>query len=125
MSKKILMEAFFTQFNAFLNELKQMYPEDPDFPVFLTTISLLKSTNPMMVLNFVKSEIIDKYDAKIKVRDESFFMTQDFTDHGDVDLDIVQKLKQYIMGMSPATKETVWKYIEIITKLCTKTLESI
>jgi len=123
MSKKILIDAFFSQFSAFLNELKQMYPEDPDFPMFLSSLSLIKSTNPMMVVKFVQTEIVDKFGEKIAVRDETFFMNQDFSDHGDVDLDIVKKLKQYIEGMSADTKETVWKYIEIITKLCVKIQE--
>uniref|UniRef100_A0A6C0B2Y2 Uncharacterized protein n=1 Tax=viral metagenome TaxID=1070528 RepID=A0A6C0B2Y2_9ZZZZ len=124
MSKKILIEAFFSQFNSFMGELKQMYPDDEDFPVFITTLSLMRSTNPMLVLNYVKSEIIDPYGAKIAVRDESFFLNQDYTARGDVDLNVVDKLKQYIAGMSPETKETVWKYIEIITKLCSKALDA-
>jgi hypothetical protein len=124
MSKKVLIDAFFNQFNSFMGELKQMYPDDEDFPVFITTLSLMKSTNPMLVLNYVKSEIIDPYGAKIVVRDESFFLNQDYTARGDVDLNVVDKLKQYIAGMSPETKETVWKYIEIITKLCSKALEA-
>lgn len=123
MSKKVLVEAFFNQFNAFLGELKQMYPEDSDFPVFITTLSMMKSANPMLVINFVKSEIIVPFGEKIRIRDESFFMNQEYEAREDVDLNIVEKIKQYIQGMSPATKETVWKYIEIITKLCEKALE--
>ena len=80
-----------------------MYPEDVDFPVFITTLSMLKTANPMLVVNFVKTEIVDPFGSKIQDRDESFFMEQDYTVRGDV--------------------ETVWKYIEIITKLCTKALE--
>jgi hypothetical protein len=83
----------------------------------------MKSTNPMLVVNFVKTEIVDLYGEKIAVRDESFFMNQDYTARGDVDLNIVDKLKQYIQGMPAETKETVWKYIEIISKLCSKALE--
>jgi hypothetical protein len=123
MSKKILIDAFFNQFLSFIGELKQMYPEDDDFPVFITTLSLMKSTNPMLVVNFVKTEIVDLYGEKIAVRDESFFMNQDYSARGDVNLNIVDKLKQYIQGMSAETKETVWKYIEIISKLCSKALE--
>lgn len=116
------MDAFFNQFETFLNEMIRMYPDDIDFPVFVTTVSLLKSTNPMVVLNIIKTEIVDPYDDKIASRDESFFLNQDFAQHS-VDLNIVQKLKQHIGEMSPQTKETVWKYIEIITKLCKKILE--
>ena len=122
MSKKVLIDALFTQFTSFVNELSQMYPEDADFPMFATTLSLLKSTNPMMVVNFIKTEIVDHYGDKIAIRDESFFLNQDLSTRDDVDLNVVDKLKQYIVGMSPATKETVWAYIEIITRLSTKIL---
>lgn len=123
MSKKVLIDAFFNQFNSFLGELKQMYPDDADFPVFITTLSMMKAANPMLVVNFVKTEIVDPFGAKILARDESFFMGQDYATRDDVDLNIVDKIKQYIQGMPPETKETVWKYIEIITKLCSKALE--
>ena len=124
MSKKVLIDAFFNQFNSFLGELKQMYPEDEDFPVFITTLSLMKTANPLLVVNFVKTEIVDPFGAKIQARDESFFVSKDYTTRDDVNLDIVEKIKQYILGMSPETKETVWNYIEIITKLCVKALEA-
>lgn len=124
MSKKVLIDAFFNQFTSFLGELKQMYPEDEDFPVFITTLSLMKTANPLLVVNFVKTEIVEPFGAKIQARDESFFLGQDYTTRNDVNLDIVEKIKQYIQGMSPETKETVWKYIEIITKLCSKALEA-
>ena len=123
MSRKVFIEAFFNQFSSFLVELKNMYPEDDDFPAFITTLGLLKATNPMLVIKFVKSEIVEPYGAKIAVRDETFFMNQDLSTRDDVDLNIVDKIKQYIQGMNPETKETVWKYIEIITKLCEKALE--
>jgi hypothetical protein len=123
MSKKVLVEAFFNQFNAFLGELKQMYPEDPDFPAFVTTLSMMKMINPMLVLNYANTEIVIPFGEKIAARDESFFLNQSYSDRDDVDLNIVDKLKQYIQGMDAPTKETVWKYIEIITKLCQKALE--
>jgi len=124
MSKKVLIEAMFNQFNAFFTELGRMYPEDPDFPAFITNLQLMKMTNPMMVIKYVKSEIIDPFGDKIAVRDESFFLNQDFSYRDDVNLNIVDKLKQYIAGMSAETKDIVWAYIEIVTKLTTKILET-
>lgn len=124
MSKKVLIDAFFNQFNAFLTAMNEMYPDDEDFPVFITTLTMMRTTNPMLVLKFVKSEIIDLYGEKIQAKDESFFMNEDYSQRDDVNLNIVDKIKQYIRGMSPATKDTVWKYIDIITKLCSKALDA-
>jgi hypothetical protein len=59
MSRPVLLNAFFSQFSAFLGELKQMYPDDTDFPTYLTTINLLKGTNPMLVVRYIKEHVID------------------------------------------------------------------
>ena len=124
MSRKVLIDTFFNQFTDFLKQLENMYPDDTDFPVFLTTLDLLKSTNPILVVKFVKENIVDLYKDKILNKDESFFLDQDYTKHGDVDLNIVHKLKKYVKDMSPNSKDVVWKYIELIMKLSMKILEN-
>jgi hypothetical protein len=124
MSRKVLIDTFFNQFTDFLKQLENMYPDDTDFPVFLTTLDLLKSTNPILVVKFVKENIVDLYKDKILNKDESFFLDQDYTQHGDVDLNIVHKLKKYVKDMSPNSKDVVWKYIELIMKLSMKILEN-
>ena len=124
MSKKILIDTFFNQFTDFLKQLENMYPDDTDFPVFITTLNLLKSTNPILVVKFVKENIVDLYKDKILNKDESFFLDQDYTQHGDVDLNIVHKLKKYVKDMSPNSKDVVWKYIELLMKLSIKILEN-
>ena len=123
-SKKILLDAFFDQFNQFLTELNRLYPEDVDFPVFLTTLSLMKSTNPMLVVKFVKNDVIDVYGDKIDVKDESFFMNRSFEEHKEnVNMDIISKVKNYIADMNPNTKDCVWSYIQILKKLCLACLQ--
>jgi hypothetical protein len=124
MSKKVLIDTFFNQFTDFLKQLENMYPDDTDFPVFITTLELLKSTNPILVVKFVKENIVDLYKDKILNKDESFFLDQDYTKHGDVDLNIVHKLKKYVKDMSSNSKDVVWKYIELLMKLSIKILEN-
>ena len=124
MSKKVLIDTFFNQFTDFLKQLENMYPDDTDFPVFITTLDLLKSTNPMLVVKFVKENIVDLYKDKILNKDESFFLDQDYTKHGDVDLNIVHKLKKYVKDMSSNSKDVVWKHIELLMKLAIKILEN-
>jgi len=123
MSRKIFIDVFFDQFLAFINELKQMYPEDTDFNTFLTTLNLLKNTNPMLVVNYIKSEVIDIYEDKITTRDETFFLEQNYS-YKNADMNIIFKLKEYVKGMSPASKEVVWQYIDLLMKLTLKVLEN-
>jgi len=122
MSKKLFIEAFYTQFGEFLGELSKMYPDDKDFPAFATNLSVMNYMNPMYPIKFIKTDVIDKFDDKITTRDESFFLTnKDIQESADID--IIYKLKNYITDMSPQNKEVVWSYIQIITKLTKKILE--
>jgi hypothetical protein len=123
MSRKVFLDAFFNQFVSFLGELKGMYPEDPDFPNFVTAITLIRNTNPMLAVNYIKSEVIDPFQDKISARDESFFMDQDYTQK-NADIDVIHKLKEYVREMSPESKEVVWQYIELLMKLTLKIMEN-
>jgi len=125
MSRKIFLDAFFNQFTSFLKELGNMYPDDPDFPGFVSTIGLIRNTNPMLAVNFIKTEIIDIYGDKISQRDEDFFMNEQYSERQDVDLNIIGKLKEYITSMTPESKEVVWQYVELLMKLALKILESV
>lgn len=122
MSKKMFIEAFYSQFGEFLKELSKMYPEDKDFPAFASNLSMMKYMNPMYPINFVKTDVIDKYKDQILSRDESFFLNSEEIKQS-ADIDIVYKLKSYIKEMSPENKDVVWAYIEIITKITLKILE--
>lgn len=122
MAKKMFIEAFYSQFGEFLKELSKMYPEDKDFPDFASNLSMMKYMNPMYPINFVKSDVVDKYKDKILSRDESFFLNSEEIKQS-ADIDIVYKLKSYITEMSPENKDVVWAYIEIITKITLKILE--
>ena len=122
MSKKMFIEAFYSQFGEFLAQLSKMYPEDKDFPAFASNLSVMKFMNPMYPINFVKTDVVDKYKNKILSRDESFFLKSEEIQQS-ADIDIVYKLKSYISEMTLENKEVVWSYIEIITKLTLKILE--
>ena len=115
-SKKVLIDAFFDQFITFVNELTDMYSDDPDFGMFGTTLKLMKMTNPSLVIKYV-SDSTSQFLDKIMASDEAFFMEMDFSVYGSVDMNIFTKLKTYIQAMSPKSKVSVWKYIQNITRL--------
>jgi hypothetical protein len=50
-------------------------------------------------------------------------MDQDYTQK-NADMNVIYKLKEYVKGMSPASKEVVWQYIELLMKLTLKVLEN-
>ena len=117
MSKKVLIQAFFDQFISFSKELCGMYPDDADFSMFSSTLSLMKMTNPSLVIKYVADNVL-QYESKIMAKDESFFMQNEFSEYQtDIDMNVFSKLKKYVESMSPSSKEHVWTYIQNIVRL--------
>lgn len=114
-SKSVLLNALYDQFSSFVNELCQMYPDDPDFPLFLTTIKMLKMTNPSLLGKYVYENTIE-FEDQIMNKEEQFFLNHDFQSNG-VNIDILSKLKTYVGAMSSDNKEHVWKYCQNIIRL--------
>ena len=116
-SRQVLTSAFFDQFMAFSTELCEMYPDDADFSMFSSTLKLMKMTNPAIVVKYVRDNVL-QFEDKIMKKDESFFLDYDFAEYAEaVDMNIFQKLRQYIASMSPASKTSVWTYIQNIVRL--------
>jgi hypothetical protein len=111
------MNAVFDQFTTFMGELIEMYPDDPDFSLFLNSLKLMRTTNPSLLVKYVY-ENTSSFEQQILSKDEKFFINYSFSEYSEnVDLNIFSKLKQYIETMSPSTKENVWKYIQNIYRL--------
>ena len=112
------MTALFDQFTSFIGELQEMYPDDTDFPMFITSIRVLKSTNPSMLSKYIYNNT-NQFEDKIMSKDEKFFLDNDFSEYNEYvqDMDIFGKLKQYVKNMSSESKESVWKYCQNIIRL--------
>lgn len=120
-NRVVLLNALFDQFQSFLGELQEMYPNDEDFSTFSTTLKLVRSTNPSLVAKYI-FEHTSQFESQILQKDERFFLDYSFVEYGEhVDLDIFGKLKSYLKTMDEKSKENVWKYIQNIFKLA-KTL---
>ena len=103
MSKKIFLDTFYKQFFDFLTELDKMYPNDSDFSTFSTKLSVLKTVNPMLPIQFIKTEIIEKYQEQIFKKDESFFVNSKDIEQTS-EINIFFKLKSYITDMTEENK---------------------
>jgi hypothetical protein len=115
-SRGVLMTAFFDQLASFGKELAEMYPDDPDFGLFNNTISIMKMT-PAIMIKYVNDNV-GQFEEKIEKKDETFFLNRSFDEYnGHFDMNIFEKLKQYVVSMSPDSKECVWIYIQNITRL--------
>lgn len=116
-SKLVLITALYDQFFSFLSEMKEMYPDDSDFPMYETSLRMLKSTNPSLLAKYIV-EYTQDFKTQIEKQDESFFLDYSFAEYSEhVDLNIFSKLKKYYSNMSTQSKTNIWKYITNIYRL--------
>ena len=118
MSKKIFIDAFFTQFHAFLGELARVFPEDEDFPAYDTALKLVESMNRGLVLSEFTKHVIP-FETMIREKNSDFFLKHNFSEFDpDNTMDpIIKKLKGYWETMSDANKEAIWKYILLLVDI--------
>ena len=122
MSKKIFMDAFFTQFHEFMGQLIRVFPEDPDFTVYDSGVMMLQKINPGLVLaEFIKH--VTPFEEVIRAKNSDFFIqTEIFIfDPENTMEQVIQKLKAYWVGLSDSNKESIWNYIILlldISKRC-------
>jgi hypothetical protein len=112
-----LSNAFYEQLFTFLEELKEMYPNDPDFPLGIMTLKMMKTGNPVFVIQtFYDSS--KSFEDQILSKDEHFFLDHTFSEFGDaMDFNILSKLKQYVKSMSSTSKDNVWLYVQNLYRI--------
>jgi hypothetical protein len=121
-TRKIYLDAFFDQYEDFLQQMQAVFPGDPDWPLYIAGLSIFRRTNPAMIVQKTWKHI-SKFEDTLKARDEQFFMTRDFSDitEGEEPLEqTITKLKGMWAQLSPHNRNVVWDYINNITYLARK-----
>jgi hypothetical protein len=112
------LTAFNTQVENFTKELGNLYPNDKDIDLAITSLSLLKKTNPRKIHNLIMSSM-KSYRTQIFAKDDKFFLDRTF-DLEQNYFDTMINLKAYWNGMSENTKKTIWTYLQVLFKLSDK-----
>ena len=105
----------------FIRDVYASYP-DPALGILITTTQTMIYTSPTMVVkNFMYC--VQPYKEKIKRRDSSFFLDGDLIENvpGDYDFLKTEIIKVITIWNDPITsektKESIWKYFEVLVKL--------
>ena len=120
MSSSTYLKSFFHQLTEVVGELADMFPDDPDFKVFQTYISLLQRTNPTMVIDTFHEHVGVKFENEINAKNEDFVLNYQAAEYGSDGMDIVAKIKSYWSVLSPASRAAIWQYIYILKELAKK-----
>ena len=115
MSKKIFMDAFFTQFHEFMGQLTKVFPNDEDFKMYDDAVYLVQRMNPGLVVSEFGRHVLP-YEEVIRKRDDGFFMNHSFDslEPDNTMEQVIQKLKGYWTTLSDQNKSSIWGYITLL-----------
>ena len=125
MSKKIYIDAFYDQYEDFLQQMQAVFPADPDWTLYIAGLAIFRRTNPLLVAKKTW-KWVSKFEDTIKARDEKFFLTMDYSAYteGEEPLEqTIDKLRGMWAQLTPHNRNIVWDYITNITYLAKRCVE--
>lgn len=113
----MIVTVFNKKLMEFVKEIIEMYPENKDFKSMRSQLRMIMSSAETFPIEKFKKYVAIKYRDNIDTRNEDFFLKLDLTGTPFASFNY---LKDMWKNTSETTKEAMWKYVELLTKLCDK-----
>jgi hypothetical protein len=117
------LSKFNEQVLNFLQEMRDIFPEDKKLSTFYHTVEFMKKTNPREIMLQFKNYVYP-FREKIVSKDESFFINNDFSDSVKNDSSISEMLRIKDIWnsnrLNPNDKECIWNYFKVFLYLIDK-----
>jgi len=120
MSKPQVMSLFFDQFQSFIEQLMVVFPDDTDFPVYLSNLKIAKMTNPKMVVAGIEQHCLP-FAETIKARNADFFLKYPFKEYekDETIVPVIRKMKTMWLEISPVNQSHIMDYVNNLLVLVT------
>ena len=107
-----VLKLFFAQFEQFISQLIVVFPNDPDFPVYLKNLKMARVANPRMVITAVETHCLPFADT-IKARNADFFLKYSFAEYekDETIVPVIRKMKDMWIQISPANQGHILDYV--------------
>lgn len=117
MNKSKCLTIFNTQLKKFISELTNIYPTLQELKIIKTKLNTLYLASDKIVIMTFNEVVVKEFEEKIMNKDEKFFLNMDLS---GTPLEEFNQLKNVYIRSTDNTKEVIWKYIHLLTKLCKK-----
>jgi hypothetical protein len=124
MSRKILIDAFYNNFNDFVDQLIRVFPTDADFPTYRAGMSLFQMTNPLLPITEFR-RCTQPFAQQIAAKDDAFFLNyayDEFTATDNTLEPVIGKLKGMWSVLSESNRGHVWDYLILLSKIADRVL---
>jgi len=118
-----LVTVFNNHFFEFVEDVENVFPENPDILVTKNTLLTIKKANPKMLVKIWDKFIVNKYEKEIEEGNIDFFINKDYShdlshmEYSDKITEAIDRLRDPIKQMSVENQKKSMKYIQNLTKL--------
>jgi len=120
-----ILNAFNDHFMEFVNDIINVFPNDPDILTAKNSFTLIRKANPKMILKIWHKQVVEKYEKFIDDGNISFFINKDYradltnTENSEKITEAIDRLRNPVKLMTVEDQEKVMKYIKNLKKLST------
>lgn len=118
-----LVSVFNEHFAEFVNDIQNVFPDDPDILTAKNALLTIRKANPKLLVKIWMSHVYTPYKTQIEAGNIEFFLTKDYsTDlarNGNADkiMESIDRLRNPIKQMSAENQAKTMKYIQNLSKL--------
>ena len=118
-----LTKVFNDHFGEFVNDIQQVFPDDPDLLTAKNSLTMIRKANPRMLVKIWTTYIVTPYKKQIEAGDLSFFIDKDYSEdvntsgNSEKIMEAIDRLREPVKQMSSENKDKTLKYIQNLTRL--------
>lgn len=123
MDKSSLLTAFNNHFTEFIQDVRNVFPEDVEIATAETALTRLRKANPRLIIVIFKQYVVDRYSKQIYDGDLDYFISKDYSKdisirgHTATILEKIDAIRLPIKEMTAENKGKVLKYLQNLCKL--------
>jgi hypothetical protein len=123
--KTQILKTFNDQFMQFVEDIINVFPNDPDIILAKNAFIFFRKTNPKILIDIWYRYVAKKYQDVILKGDISFFIEKDYgddlenlNDWSKKSLEAINRLRYPVKNMNPENQSKSMKYCQNLTTLC-------
>ena len=118
-----LVTVFNDHFAEFVNDVHNVFPDDPDILTAKNALLAIRKANPKLLVRIWIKYVYSPYKSEIEAGDINFFITKDYAadlvrnDNADKIMESIDRLRNPVKEMSPENQAKTMKYIQNLCKI--------
>jgi len=123
MDKSAILKGFNNQFEEFLEDVENLFPDNKDIKTTKTGLLMLRKANPKMIISVWYRYVCEKYENYIENEDIEYFLQKDYSEdlqknpNASQVLQGIDKIRQPLRELEETNKKKTVQYLKNLNQL--------